>query len=718
MNRRWPPLLIYASILIPAALGLEALALPRLPSLLLLAGLAILTAAIQGIRRVDQGWQGFVQRLIDAIPEPVYIKDANARFLMVNEAFAQERRTRASELVGLTSFDLSPDDTMSATVAREDEEVLAGKAVFKEQHTTYPKTGEECFRLVSKRLCDGPEGVPVIIGAHFDITGLRQTEACLQAALTRETAQSERIQTYMQRLIDVIPQPVYVKDEHSRYLMLNQAFCKDRMLDGSALLGKTPFDLAKDSAHAERVVAEDCEVLGGRVILKEECLPHPVTGEPRFRIISKGCCENSEGRPVIVGANFDITSWREAEIRWRQASAAKSRFLATMSHEIRTPLSGVIGTLQLALGDEQLSTETRNFLDNGLHSAESLLGILNDILDFSKIEAGQLQLERINFDLHAAIHSALSPLREQAQAKNLYFRIELDPDLAQPLCGDPMRLRQIIVNLAGNAVKFTEAGGVFCQFSIRQEQDPDKVELSVSIRDTGIGIPAEVMPRLFQMFQQADSSTTRRFGGTGLGLAISRQLIEAMGGSIHADSSLGKGSCFRFTLPLEKGIRTEPPASALPPHTRSLRVLYAEDVRVNQLIVRTQLKQMGHQVDVVDNGLQAVHALAQSDFDLVLMDGRMPEMDGHEATRCIRAGGLPDAPVRNPMIRIVALTANATTEDRDACFAAGMDGVLTKPVREAALHAALQSTIEHFESPLPAADEETPPAMLAHPPSR
>lgn len=705
MNRRWPPLLILASILTLAALGLELLALPRLPSLLLLGGLAILVAAIQGFRRTEQGWQGFVQRLIDAIPEPVYIKDANARFLMVNEAFAQERRSRASELVGLTSFDLSPDDNTSATVAREDKEVLAGQAIFKEQHTTYPKTGEECFRLVSKRLCEGPENSPVIIGAHFDITGLRQTEARLQAALTRETAQRERIQTYMQRLIDVIPQPVYVKDEHSRYLMLNQAFCKDRMLDGSALLGKTPFDLAKDPAHAERVITEDREVLGGRVILKEECLPHPVTGEQRFRIISKGCCENSDGRPVIVGANFDITSWREAEIRWRQASAAKSRFLATMSHEIRTPLSGVIGTLQLALGDKQLCPETRDFLENGLHSAESLLGILNDILDFSKIEAGQLQLEHIPFDPHTIIQSALASLREQAQAKNLYFRIALDQDMPQLLRGDPMRLRQILVNLAGNAVKFTQAGGVFCQFSVQHGREDGKVVLFASIRDTGIGIPADAMPHLFQMFQQADSSTTRRFGGTGLGLAISRQLVEAMGGSIRAESLPDKGSCFSFTLPLEEAIRTEPePVTALSPHARSLRVLYAEDVRVNQLIVRAQLKQMGHQVEVVENGLQAIHALAQADFDLVLMDGRMPEMDGYEATRCIRAGGLPDAPVRNPHVRIVALTANATTEDRNACLAAGMNDVLTKPVREAALHAALQGAIEHIESSAPAAE--------------
>ncbi|PAS91828.1 MAG: hypothetical protein CGU28_13780 [Candidatus Dactylopiibacterium carminicum] len=695
MRKRWRGFLLYALFLSVTASCLYFLSLPSWLDLLLLALLAWIAHILSDLRNTETGWREFTQRFIDAIPEPIYIKDAQARFLMVNEAFAQERRVSASALIGQTSFDLARDEQTSELVAQEDAAVLDGNVVSKEQHTTYPITGEECYRLVSKRLCNGPRGEPLIIGAHFDITGLRHTEIRMQEALIRETLQRERMQTYMQRVIDVIPQPVYIKAADSSYLMINQAFSKERMLGADSLLGRTPYDLAKDSSFAERVIAEDQEVLSGRMVLKEERLPHPVTGAERFRIISKGSCLDPQGNPVIVGANFDITNWREAEQRWQQASAAKSHFLASMSHEIRTPLSGVIGTLQLALSTRGISPDVQNYLANGLQSAENLMVILNDILDFSAIEAGKLKLEELAFNLPECLEAALTPWRIQAKQKGLEFLVDTDQSLAKHVRGDPGRLKQILVNLLSNAIKFTERGELRIAFRTRPAKQTNRLLLEASVADTGIGIPTQAMPGLFRMFQQADTSSTRRFSGTGLGLAITRQLVEAMNGSIQAQSESGQGSLFSFQLELGLAEADEiVEEHGLRPHARPLHVLYAEDVRVNQLIVSAQLHQMGHTVEIAGNGREALEALARTDFDLVLMDGRMPEMDGHEATRLIREGGLPGLPVRKPQIHIVAITANAALEDQEACLAAGMNEVLIKPVREAQLHALLQRFID------------------------
>ena len=697
MNRIWR----HAAVCLLWALLLTGLisllALPPLSAQLLSAAAALLCPLYLLRRPHDTIAQDevklFIQRLIDSIPEPIYIKDEKARFLFVNEAFAKERRRPASELVGLTSYDLSPNPGASHTIADEDMAVLAGHDISKEQHTTYPVTGEECYRLVSKRLCRSPSGQALIIGAHFDITTLRQAETTIKQALERETAQRQRVQTWMQRLIDVIPQPVYVKDAQSRYLMINEAFCAARRLTAAELMGKSPFDLAKDPAHAQRVVAEDQDILNGGKVYKEELLKHPATGEDCYQVISKGSCPDADGHPVIVGANFDITSWRMAELNWRQASATKSRFLAMMSHEIRTPLSGVIGSLRLALKTPQLGDAARSYIQTGLNSADSLLVIINDILDFSKIEAGQLRLENIDFELASCVREATQNLRESALSRGLDFRISIGPQTPACLRGDPTRLRQVLINLVGNAVKFTEHGEI--SLALHTELEPDgKLRLHARVTDSGIGIPPDAQAHLFQVFQQADSSTTRRYGGTGLGLAICRQLVEAMGGSISVHSEAGSGSCFEFNILIEPGTAPEEkPRHTLARHSHRLRILYAEDVRINQMILRGQLGHMGHEVDMADNGRLAVQALAEQDYDLVLMDGRMPEMDGAEATRAIRAGGIPGYPVRNPSIRIVAITANASAEDRDHYLAAGMDDYLTKPVAEESLHAVISETI-------------------------
>ncbi|MDQ2820627.1 MAG: ATP-binding protein [Pseudomonadota bacterium] len=383
-----------------------------------------------------------------------------------------------------------------------------------------------------------------------------------------------------------------------------------------------------------------------------------------------------------------------AKEKAEDATRQKSEFLANMSHEMRTPLAGVIGMLSFALRDARLAGGTREQILRGQANAELLLALISDLLDFSKIEAGKLTLENIDFDLAATIDQVVTLFAEQAAGQSVGFEMRMGEQLPRFVVGDPTRLRQVLVNLVGNAFKFTNSGNV----SLRIERSLDDPQpeagrpgavnmIRFTVHDTGIGIASEALTRLFGKFEQADSTTTRRYGGTGLGLAICRQLVELMGGTITVHSLEGVGSTFTFVLPLSDGVA--PPLRLAAPrlaHSHRLAILCAEDFPTNQIIVRTMLEEMGHEVDIAENGAIAVAACARKQYDLILMDGRMPELDGASATRLIRAGGPVDAQVRDPGVMIVALTANASGEDRERYLAAGMDAFLSKPIEEDALH--------------------------------
>jgi len=409
----------------------------------------------------------------------------------------------------------------------------------------------------------------------------------------------------------------------------------------------------------------------------------------------------SDGRPWFIhGVGFDVSELKrthqslEAAVEAANAAnRARNEFLANMSHEVRTPINGIMGMTRLAL-ETELTPEQREYLGTVSSSADSLLSIVNDVLDFSKIESHNLDLEIVEFGPRLCIEDAIRSLAARARAKGIELACDVNSGVPESLAGDPRRLRQVLINLMDNAIKFTSAGEV----ALRVETEAaaaGEVRLHFQVRDTGIGISADKRQMIFEPFCQVDGSSTRKFGGTGLGLAISTQLVKMMGGRLWVESEPGVGSTFHFTAGFGAVAAQSEVARANQAAPIALRILLAEDNPVNREVAVGLLQKQGHQVYTAENGLETLLALETGPFDVVLMDIQMPEMDGLQATAAIREM----EKVTGAHLPIIAVTAHAMNGDREICLAAGMDNFVTKPIKPKELFALLQDVARSRPSP-------------------
>lgn len=546
-----------------------------------------------------------------------------------------------------------------------------------------------------------------------DITERKRAEEDLEKALSELNVIFENVSVGI----------LYLKGR--RILRVNHTFeqmfaCKRAAIEGQSLHN---FCACEQECH-DLLERSDLALARGEMSSTELVMKR-LTGEEFWCRLTGNNLDPSDPARGSIWILVDITARKQTEEELQRAkdvaesmSRAKSEFLANMSHEIRTPMNGILGMTELVL-DTGLDDEQREYISIVKQSADSLLQILNDILDFSKIEAGKLTLERVEFSLQDELKRALEGASAQCIKKGIGLTCDIDASVPSLVVGDPVRLRQVVSNLLGNAIKFTHEGLVAVDVNYAAQRGQGEVELRFCVADTGIGIPEEKHGHVFESFTQADGSTTRQYGGTGLGLPISKQIVELMGGRIWLESAPGQGSNFYFTacFHLPEGAQPQRPgrnislcfasdskarAAAAGQHSGAatmvaLRVLLAEDNAVNQRLARSIIEKAGHSVTIVSTGAEAIEALSAGRFDVVLMDVQMPVLDGIEATARIRSGEVQGA---DSTVPIVALTAHAMPGDRERFMRSGMDDYISKPFKQKELLSCLQWAAQRTPSPV------------------
>ncbi len=646
--------------------------------------------------RATEESRRLLRAVLDGLPVIVSVKDRDLRYRLVNRYFGEINGVAPERALGHTADSLFQALPSKLATVR-DQAVLAGQGEtgFFEQSFPDAEGRMRDWQTNKLPLLDKDGAVEAVLSLSYDVTERKQAERLIE--LSRRT---------LQTVMDALPVAIHLKGLDLRYLLVNRYFAEQLVgLPSEQVLGKLAQEAFGDRRSSYIHDYEQQVLATGRETGFVEVRHPDARGEMRVWLYNKlPIFDRDDTIRQILTVALDITELTAAKEAAEQAARAKAEFLAVMSHEIRTPMNGVLGMTQLLLRSG-LNTEQRSQVEAVLSSGRALLGILDNILDFSKLEAGRVDIEQIDFALEELGASVLSMLAPRAGEKpRLRLLAEIDPGLAPWHRGDPTRLRQILLNLVGNALKFTEAGSVVLALR-RLGGDGAAEQVRIEVRDTGIGISPEQQARLFAAFAQADSSITRRYGGTGLGLSICKKLVELLGGRIGVTSEPGTGSCFWVELELPLGAPPVPQAvgMALPP----LRLLLVEDNLVNQRIAATLLRQDGHYVALASDGFEAI-AMARSEaFDAILMDMQMPGMDGLEATRRLRALGRQQGG-RLAQLPILAMTANTLPEDIVACRAAGMDDHLGKPFEPQALYRMLARHL-----PLPGAAAMAEPDSAA-----
>ncbi|MEQ8784714.1 MAG: response regulator [Pirellulaceae bacterium] len=780
--------------------------------------------------------QAAFRSLVDSLPLNLLIKDAQGRRRFANRSYLQLHQLTLEDVVGKTDFDLFPE-VLARRFKQDDDAILhTGNVMHDTEEYATPDGRTRWIDRIKSPLRDADGDIVGVQVLFWDVTDLQQAQLSLD---------QERY--LLQSLMDNIPDSIYFKDRESRFLRISRAMAdRFRFGDTSEVIGKSDADIFTRE-HAQQALADEREIMrtGRPIIASVERETWPDREDTWVSTTKMPLRDNSNRIVGTFGISRDISDLKHVEEELKEArdaadaaSRAKSDFLANMSHEIRTPMNAIIGMTELLL-DTQLTATQRDYLKMVQESGESLLDLLNDILDFSKIEAGRLELETVPFDVRDCIGDTMKSLALRAHNKGLELAFAVDSDVPPLLAGDVGRLRQVVVNLVGNAVKFTEVGEVVVDVRCQSRGD-DQAELRVSVRDTGVGIPKATQQRIFEEFQQADTSTTRTHGGTGLGLAICARLVDMMQGKIWVSSEPGRGSEFAFTatfgvpevapardrrrsvlvneapvlvvddnatnrrilfdmltnwgmkptvatsareafdhlqaaasrrepfqialldvnMPKADGFelaawirddralaetplimltsagrpgdldrrqslniaanllkpvkqselfdaivtaldvtttddeREQEAAADAGPTFEGLRVLLAEDNQVNQKLAVGVLGKLGCEVVVAENGRQAVAAWQSQDFDVVLMDVQMPELDGFQATAEIRER---EANTGKRAL-IIAMTAHAMSGDRERCLEAGMDDYLSKPVRFLELRDKLAEVLSQNDS--------------------